>query len=137
VARPRLDTPWTGLIDTAVVIVAAVALTIAGQAIVERCDLRGVFAASPGHAPTFPATLALAGAAFTVMLELSLVCERWPLGGMGRLWSGVAALALSWGLAIAAYFLLVNVDAVPGPNAARPGCATPEVPSLPRTSAPP
>ena len=37
---------------------------------------------------TFPATLALAGAAFTAMLQLSLVCERWPLAGIGRLRSG-------------------------------------------------
>ena len=121
----RLDTPWTGLIDTALVIVVAVTLTIAGQAIVERSDLRGVFGASPGDAPTFPATLALAGAAFTVMLELSLVCERWPLGGMGRLWSGVAALALSWGLAIAAYFLLVNIDAVPAVERSAAGLRNP------------
>jgi hypothetical protein len=36
-----LTTPWTGLIDTALVIAAAVLLTIAGQAIVERSDVRG------------------------------------------------------------------------------------------------
>lgn len=47
------------------------------------------------------------------MIQLSLVCERWPLGQLGRLRSGVAALALSWGLAIGACFLLVNLNAVP------------------------
>jgi hypothetical protein len=59
----RLATPWTGLIDTALVIAASVVLTIAGQAIVERPDLRGVFEAHPGPGVpvTFPATLALAG----------------------------------------------------------------------------
>ena len=76
----RLTTPWTGLIDTLLVAAASVVLTIAGQAVVERADLRGVFEASPGPGvpTTFPATMALAGAAFTAMLQLSLVCERWP-----------------------------------------------------------
>jgi hypothetical protein len=111
----RLTTPWTGLIDTALVIAASVVLTIAGQAIVERPDPRGVFEASPGPgvAATFPATLVLAGAAFTAMLQLSLVCERWPLGGTGRLRSGTAALTLSWAAGTGAYFLFVNTGAVP------------------------
>jgi hypothetical protein len=47
------------------------------------------------------------------MLQLSLPCERWPLGGIGRLRSGVAALALSWAIGAGAYFLFVNIDAVP------------------------
>ena len=111
----RLTTPWTGLIDTLLVAAAAVVLTIAGQAIVERSDLRGVFEASPGPGvpATFPATLALAGAAFTAMLQLSLVCERWPLGGGGRLRSGIAALPISWAIGTGAYFLFVNLDAMP------------------------
>ena len=111
----RFTTPWTGLIDTLLVAAAAVVLTIAGQAIVERSDLRGVFQASPGPAvpATFPATLALAGAAFTAMLQLSLVCERWPLGGGGRLRSGIAALPISWAIGSGAYFLFVNLDAMP------------------------
>jgi hypothetical protein len=51
----------------------------------------------------FPATLPLAGAAFAAMLQLSFPCERWPLDGIRRLWSGVAALALSWAIGIGAY----------------------------------
>jgi hypothetical protein len=123
----RLTTPWTGLIDTVLVIAAAVVLTIAGQAIVERSALRGVFDASPGPGvpATFPATLALAGAAFTATLQLSLVCERWPLDGMGRLRSGIAALALSWGVGIGAYFLFVNLDAVPAAERAAAGLRNP------------
>jgi hypothetical protein len=122
-----LTTPWTGLIDTVVVIAAAVVLTIAGQAIVERSDLRGVFEANPGPGvpTTFPATLALAGAAFTATLQLSLVCERWPLGGIGRLRSGLAALALSWAVGIGAYFLFVNLDGVPGAERAAVGLRNP------------
>jgi hypothetical protein len=123
----RLDTPWTGLIDTVLVVIASVVLAIVGQAIVERSDLRGVFVANPGPGvpTTFPATLALAGAAFTAMLELSLVCERWPLGGLGRLRSGLAALALSWGFGIGAYFLFVNLDAVPAAERAAAGLRNP------------
>ena len=123
----RLDTPWTGLIDTVLVVIAAVVLAIVGQAIVERSDLRGVFVAFPGLGvpTTFPATLALAGATFTAMLQLSLVCERWPLGGIGRLRSGVAALALAWGIGIGAYFLFVNLDAVPAAERAAAGLRNP------------
>jgi hypothetical protein len=122
-----LATPWTGLIDTVLVIAAAVVLTFAGQAIVERSDLRGVFEAHPGPGvpTTFPATLALAGAAFTATLQLSLVCERWPLGGIGRLRSGIAALALSWAVGIGAYFLFVNLDAVPAAERAAAGLRNP------------
>jgi hypothetical protein len=122
-----LTTPWTGLIDTVLVIAAAVVLTIAGQATVERSDLRGVFEANPGPTvpTTFPATLALAGAAFTATLQLSLVCERWPMGGIGRLRSGLAALALSWALGIGAYFLFVNLDAVPTAERAAAGLRNP------------
>jgi hypothetical protein len=123
----ELTTPWTGLIDTLLVVAAAVALTIAGQAIVERPDIRGVFEATPGPGVpvTFPATLALAGAAFSAMLQLSLVCERWPLAGAGRLRSGIAALALSWAIGIGAYFLFVNLDAVPAAERAAAGLRNP------------
>jgi hypothetical protein len=122
-----LTTPWTGLIDTVLVVAAAVVLTIGGQAIVERSDLRGVFEANPGPGvpTTFPATLALAGAAFTATLQLSLVCERWPLGGIRRLRSGIAALALSWAMGIGAYFLFVNLDAVPDADRAAVGLRNP------------
>lgn len=111
----RLNKPWTGLADTALIVVGGVVLTIAGEAIIERPDIRGVFLATPGNgAPTtFPATLALAGAIFTTMLQLSLVCERWPLNGFSPLKSGVAGLALSWAVGVGAYFLFVNIDFVP------------------------
>jgi hypothetical protein len=123
----ELTTPWTGLIDTLVVVAAAVVLAIAGQAIVERPDIRGVFEATPGPGVpvTFPATLALAGAAFSAMLQLSLVCERWPLAGVGRLRSGIAALALSWVIGIGAYFLFVNLDALPAAERAAAGLRNP------------
>ena len=98
-------------------------LTIAGQAIVERPDIRGVFEATPG--PGVPVTLALAGATFSAMLQLSLVCERWPLAGVGRLRSGVAALALSWAIGIGAYFLFDSLDALPAAERAAAGLRNP------------
>ena len=62
---------------------------------------------------TFPATLPLAGAAFVAMLQLSLVCERWPLSGIGRIKSGIAALVLSWAIGAGAYFLLASFSYLP------------------------
>ena len=114
----RLTRPWTGLTDTILAAAAAVALTLAGQAVIERPDVRAVFEAyrGPGLPVTFPVTLPLAGAAFAAMLQLSLVCERWPLAGIGRIKSGIAALVLSWAIGAGAYFLCE-----PQPPAARSG----------------
>src|SRR5262249_9682152 len=67
---------------------------------------------------------ALAGAVFTAMLQLSLACERWPLGGPGRL-GGVTALALAWAAGTGAYFLFVNLDAVPAAERAAAGLHNP------------
>ena len=39
---------WSGLLDTVLILVAAVALTMLGQAVVGRLDVRGIFVASPG-----------------------------------------------------------------------------------------
>jgi hypothetical protein len=123
----RLTTPWTGLIDTVLVVATAVVLTIAGQAVVERSDVRGVFEATPGPGVpvTFPATLVLAAAVFTAMIQLLLVCERWPLGGLELRWSGLAALALSWAAGTGAYFLFVNLGSVPAADRAAAGLRDP------------
>jgi hypothetical protein len=123
----RLTTPWVGLTDTVLVVAIAVVLTIAGQAVVERPDIRAVFEATPGPGvpTTFPATLALGGASFAAMLQLSLVCERWSFGGLGRIKSGVVALVLSWAIGAGAYFLFVNVDSVPAAERAAVGLRNP------------
>jgi hypothetical protein len=43
----------------------------------------------------------LAGAAFVAMLQLTLVCEGWPLRGrLGRIAAGFAALAVAWVVAV-------------------------------------
>jgi hypothetical protein len=104
---------WSGLTDTLLAAVAGVMLTAAGQAVVADFDPSGMFRADtgPGHGATYPVTLPLAGAAFAVMLQLTLVTEGWPLRGLGRIRSGLAALALSWLAALALWALLVD----PGP----------------------
>jgi hypothetical protein len=107
---------WAGLTDTLLVAAAGVVLTALGQSVVNGLDLRGVFLADPGpgHPLTYPATMALAGGAFTAMLQLTLVTEGWPLRGrahVDRLWAGLIALVLSWVLALAAWLLVID----PGP----------------------
>jgi hypothetical protein len=121
---------WSGLVDTLIVVVAGVALTIVGQIVVSRFDLRGVFSPEtrPGHAATFPSTIGLGASAFTAILQLTLVCERWPLQRLNRIWSGVAALVLAWGIAVAAYLLLVNLDDVPAAVRAADGLRNPHGP---------
>jgi hypothetical protein len=84
-------------------------LTVAGQAVVSHVDLRGVFDPTAGasHAPTFPATMPLAAAIFSTVLELTLVCEGWPLHRLDRLAGGVAITALGWAIGLALYEALV------------------------------
>jgi hypothetical protein len=62
---------------------------------------------------------------FAAMLQLSLVCERWPLASVGRLPSGIAALALSWAIGTGAYFVFVNLDRVPAAQRAAAGLHNP------------
>jgi len=108
----RLRPGWSGLADTAVIVAAAVPLTLAGQLAVGRLDPVGVFDPTPaaGHPATFPATMPLAGAAFVAVLQLTLVSEGWPLDRLGRRTAGVAALAIAWGCAVAVELLVVDRD---------------------------
>jgi hypothetical protein len=112
----RLKAPLSGLLDTVLVIIGAVLLTLVGQLVVGHLDLRGVFEPNPGrgHSATFPAMMPLAGAFFVVMLELTLVMERWPLRRLGRIASGPIALAVAWTIALALYLLLVKTHRGPG-----------------------
>jgi hypothetical protein len=107
-----LRPPLTGIVDTLLVAVGGIVLTIAGQAVIARVDLRGVFdpTAGAGHAPTFPGTMPLAGAIFVAMLELTLVSEGWPLRRFNRFAGGIAALAVARGIAIVLYETLVAGD---------------------------
>ena len=112
----RLQAPLSGLLDTVLVIVGAVLLTLLGQLVVGHFDLRGVFdpTPGPGHSPTFPATMPLAGAFFVVILQVTLVNEGWPLRRLGRVASGPAALLVAWAIALTLYLLLVQTPPKPG-----------------------
>jgi hypothetical protein len=107
---------WSGWLDTVLIAVLAVVFTGLGQLVAGRFDLRGLFIPMPGagHAPTFPAVLPLAGAAFVLMLQLTLVNEGWPLRRLPRIPGGLLALAVSWGLALAVYYGVVAIAPPPG-----------------------
>ncbi|HKN54850.1 MAG TPA: hypothetical protein VJX66_20285 [Amycolatopsis sp.] len=82
---------WSGLSDTAIVVAGGLLLAAVGRAI------GGTGA------------IALAAGIFTAMLQLTLVCERWPLDGFGRIRSGIAALLLCWVAGVAGYLLAARV----------------------------
>ncbi len=110
---------WSGWADTAIVAVAAIGLTVLGQVVVGHVDLLGIFDATPGegHTSTFPATLPIGGAAFVVMLQLTLVSEGWPLRGhVGPIIGGLCALVLSWLVSIALYTVVLGGRPFHGPG---------------------
>ena len=108
-----LPRPWSGLYDTLVIAVGGVLMTLLGQVIVNGGDLIGVFAPGPGHVSAFPNTLPLGGGVFTIILQLTLVWERWPLSKLGRIRSGLAAIAVAWVLGLAAWLLGTHALAIP------------------------
>jgi hypothetical protein len=112
----RLGPNWAGWADTVLIAAAGIVLIALAQAIVGGLDLRGIFEAHPGpaHVPTFPATLAIGGAAFGVMLQLTLVGEGWPLRRLPAGIAGLLALGLSWAIALVLYFALVRVHPAAG-----------------------
>ena len=112
----RLRAPLSGLLDTILIVIGAVLLTLLGQLVVGHFDLRGVFdpTPGPGHSATFPATMPLAGAFFVVTLQLTLVGEGWPLRRLGRIPSGPIALAVAWAIALTLYLALVKTHPKPG-----------------------
>jgi hypothetical protein len=116
----RVRSGLSGWADTVLIAVGAVVLTGVGQAVAGRADPAAIFdpAPGPGHVPTFPATLPLAGAAFVAMLELTLVGEGWPLRRLPRIPAGLLAVVISWAVALVLYFGLAGVDAPPGSDVA-------------------
>ena len=112
----RLRPSWSGWADTLLIAAIAVVMTMIGQLIVGRFDVRGIFSLSPApsHSPVFPITLPLAGAAFVAIMQLTFVCERWPFRRFGQTVAGLAALACSWAIALVLFFTLVEFQPPPG-----------------------
>ncbi|MDQ1505535.1 MAG: hypothetical protein QOD57_3262, partial [Actinomycetota bacterium] len=113
----RLSRPLSGLVNTLLVAGGSFALAVAGQAIVGKVDLDGMFSQTPdlagGHLLGFPFTFPLAGLVFVAMVQITLVNERKPFDRLGRVASGLAALATSCVVAVIAYGLLANWNAIP------------------------
>jgi hypothetical protein len=107
----RLRAGWAGWADTALIAVGAILLTAAGQALAGHVDPAGLVDPSPGpgHVPTFPATMPLAGAAFVTMLQITLVGEGWPLRRLRPVPAGLLAVAISWAIALVVYLTVVEV----------------------------
>jgi hypothetical protein len=103
-----LPRPWSGLYDTAIVVVGGVLLTVLGQLVINGPDVIGVFAPGPAHPGLYPAANSLAGSIFTIILQLTLVCERRPLGGLGRVRPGLVAIVLCWALGLIAWLVVVR-----------------------------
>jgi hypothetical protein len=108
----RLQPAWAGWANTALIAAGAVVLTGIGQIVAGGLDTAALFetAPGPGHVPTFPATMPLAGAAFVAMLQLTLVGEGWPLRRLPRLPAGLVAVAVAWVAAVAIYLTLVEIQ---------------------------
>jgi hypothetical protein len=107
-----LPRPWSGLYDTVIVAVGGVLLALLGQFVVNGPDLLGVFAPGAVHPGLHPAGTSLAGSIFTFVLQLTLVCERWPLSRLGRVPAGLAAVALCWTLGLIAWLVAVRTHDV-------------------------
>ena len=120
-----LSRPVAGIVNTALIVSLALALTALAQIIVGRGDLGHLLdttAAAPSHAPgrpafpSYPWTLPLAGLIFLTMILLTFVCDRWPLRKLGDVASGFVAIAVSWAVGLLAYFTLANWNPiVPAP----------------------
>jgi len=112
-----LGPAWlSGWLNTLFIVALGVGLTFLGQLIAGGVDPRGVFDPDPGpgHVPTFPATLPLAGAAFTAMLQFTLVSEGWPLRKLRRVPAGLLAGVVAFGAALLVYYFVADVRPPPG-----------------------
>jgi hypothetical protein len=69
---------WAGLTDTLLIVVAAIVFSLVGKVLPAVC-------------------------AFTVMLQLTLVTEGWPIHRLPRVPAGIVALVVSWALGVAIY----------------------------------
>jgi hypothetical protein len=75
----RFRPGWSGLTDTAIILVVGFGLAWIGDMVVTADD-----------------TVPLGISVFVVILQLTLVSDGWPLRGRGVHWPGLVALVASW-----------------------------------------
>ncbi len=100
-----------GLINTVVLVVGALLLTLLGQAVVGNPDFTQVLGTAEATAPTlptFPFTLPLAATVFVVFLQLTFVYGKWPFAGMKPIAGGLAAFVTSWVVGTVLYMVLTS-----------------------------
>ncbi|MGH3804698.1 MAG: hypothetical protein ACRDTD_32065, partial [Pseudonocardiaceae bacterium] len=104
---------------TALLVAAAFVLTILGQAVTGKVDLKGLFATAADQATgtytIFPFTFVFAALVFVVMLQLTFVSGREPLRRLPPVAAGLVALVVAWGVGLIVYVLVVNWSFVPPP----------------------
>ena len=113
----RLSRPLGGLATLGLIVASGIVLTAAGLAVTGNFQLSHLFGtaaeAAQGHMVTFPFTVPLAAFIFVTMLQLTFVCRQWPFQRLSSAAAGFAALAASWAVGVAGYFLLANWNFVP------------------------
>jgi hypothetical protein len=106
-----------GLATLGLIVASGIVLTAAGLAVTGNFQLSHLFGtaaeAAQGHMVTFPFTVPLAAFVFVTMLQLTFVCRQWPFDRLPAVAGGFAALATSWAVGVAGYFLLATWDFVP------------------------
>lgn len=113
----RLSRLAGGLATLGLIVASGIVLTAVGLAVTGSFQLSHLFGtaaeAAQGHMVTFPYTVPLAAFVFVTMLQLTFVCRQWPFQRLSPTASGFAALAASWAVGVAGYFLLASWDFVP------------------------
>jgi hypothetical protein len=113
----RLPRLAGGLATLGLIVASGIVLTGVGQAVTGNLQPGHLFGtaseAAAGHMVTFPFTVPLAAFVFVTMLQLTFVCRQWPFQQLPASASGFAALAASWAVGLAGYWLLANWDFVP------------------------
>ncbi len=106
----RAGAGWTWLL---LLVLLSIILAGIGQAITGAFDFPGLFGVS-GAFPIFPYGFVLAAGVFVAMLQFTFVTAKVPFHRLPPVAGGFAALASSWVLGLAQYFLLLHWTGGPG-----------------------
>jgi hypothetical protein len=106
--------PVAALINAIIMAVVTLALTAIFQAILGKSDL-GAVVSHGGTFPTFPFLVPVSATIFVAMLQLTFVCNRWPLDKMKPIPAGFLALLICWGVGLLVYFTVCNWNDIPPP----------------------